>query len=80
MIDRVIFFIGTKFSKYDYDRFGFEIIQKSGTWFSCKEERMGQGREAAKNYLKQTKKLANSVEKEVVDKIQKMKETTKKGS
>ena len=30
MIDRVIFFIGTKFSKYDYDRFGFEIIQKRG--------------------------------------------------
>lgn len=53
----------------------FGVIEKSGTWFSCKEERMGQGREAAKNYLKESQKLAESVEKEVVKKVTELKST-----
>lgn len=34
-----------------------EIIEKSGAWFSYKGERMGQGRDAAKNFLKENPKL-----------------------
>ena len=29
-INRIIFFFGTKFSERDYERFGFDIIQKRG--------------------------------------------------
>ena len=31
------------------------IIEKSGAWFSYGDERIGQGRENAKMYLKKTK-------------------------
>ncbi len=32
---------------------GMNIIEKSGTWYTYKDERIGQGRENAKNYLKE---------------------------
>ena len=38
------------------------IIEKSGTWFSYGGERMGQGRENAKAYLKQNKEVAAALE------------------
>jgi recombination protein RecA len=38
------------------------IVEKSGTWFSYKGERMGQGRENAKAYLKQNKEVAAALE------------------
>jgi recombination protein RecA len=38
------------------------IVEKSGTWFSYNGERMGQGRENAKNYLKQNKEIAAGLE------------------
>ena len=38
------------------------IVEKSGTWFSYKGERMGQGRENAKSYLKQNKEVAAALE------------------
>src|SRR6187401_2779868 len=38
------------------------IVEKSGTWFSYKGERMGQGRENAKAYLKQNKEMAAQIE------------------
>jgi recombination protein RecA len=38
------------------------IIEKSGTWFSYSGERMGQGRENAKAYLKQNKEVAAALE------------------
>jgi len=34
-----------------------EIVEKSGTWFSYKGERIGQGRENAKNFLKENKDM-----------------------
>lgn len=43
----------------------FEIINKAGTWYSYKEDRIGQGRENAKNYLKQNPEIANEIEKQV---------------
>ncbi len=41
------------------------IIQKSGAWYSYNEERLGQGRENAKEYLRQNPELAAKIEKEV---------------
>lgn len=39
-----------------------DIIHKSGAWFSYKEERIGQGRENAKNYLKSHPEMYQEVE------------------
>lgn len=58
----------------------FGVIEKSGTWFSCKKEKMGQGRESAKQYLKESEKLAAEVEKEIKEKVNQLKSgQTKKG-
>lgn len=46
-----------------------EIVRKSGTWLSFKEERMGQGREAAIKLLKEKPNLQEEIEKEVRKKI-----------
>ena len=51
----------------------FGVIEKSGTWFSCKSEKMGQGRESAKNYLRESSKLTSEVEKEVKEKVAELK-------
>ena len=39
-----------------------EIIAKSGTWFSYKENRIGQGRENSKRFLGENPDIANDVE------------------
>ncbi len=41
------------------------LLEKSGTWFIYKTERMGQGRENAKAYLKANKDKAAEIEKEL---------------
>jgi len=41
------------------------LVQKSGTWFSCGDERLGQGRENVKKYLQENPKLAAKLEREV---------------
>lgn len=41
------------------------IIEKAGAWFSCKGERIAQGRENAKQYLKEHPDLAAEVEKAI---------------
>ncbi len=38
------------------------IVEKSGTWFSYKGERLGQGRENSKNFLKQNPATAAAIE------------------
>lgn len=38
------------------------LIQKSGSWFSYGEERIGQGRDNVKEYLRQNKKMAGEIE------------------
>ena len=38
------------------------IIQKSGSWFSCNDERLGQGRNSAKEYLKTNPHFAVEIE------------------
>lgn len=41
------------------------VIQKSGAWYSFKEERLGQGRENVKEFLKEHKDLAETIEQEI---------------
>jgi recombination protein RecA len=41
------------------------IVEKSGAWFSYKGERIGQGRENAKTFLKDNKDIAMKIEAEV---------------
>jgi len=41
------------------------IVEKSGSWFSYKNERIGQGRENAKIFLKENKDIAAKIEAEV---------------
>lgn len=43
------------------------IIEKAGSWFSCKGERIGQGRESARAYLKANPEVAEAIEKQVRD-------------
>jgi recombination protein RecA len=38
------------------------VVDKSGSWFSYNGERIGQGRENAKNFLRQNPDMANSIE------------------
>jgi len=42
-----------------------EIIDKSGSWFSYKDIKLGQGRENAKAYLREHKELASEIEGEI---------------
>ena len=44
-----------------------DIIEKSGSWFSYNEDRIGQGRENAKSYLMDNPKIAEEVEKKIRD-------------
>ncbi|WP_439595295.1 recombinase RecA [Falsiroseomonas sp.] len=43
------------------------IIEKSGAWFSCDSQRIGQGRENAKQFLRDNPAMAESVEKRIRD-------------
>jgi recombination protein RecA len=45
------------------------IVEKSGSWFSYKGERIGQGRENAKQFLKDNKDIAGKIELEVRKKV-----------
>ncbi len=42
-----------------------DIVQKSGSWFSMGEMRLGQGRDAVKQYLRENPELADKIEAEV---------------
>ncbi|WP_218090329.1 recombinase RecA [Paenibacillus solanacearum] len=42
-----------------------DIIQKSGAWYSFNNDRLGQGRENAKQFLKENPQLADIIEKKI---------------
>src|SRR5262249_17982180 len=42
-----------------------ELLEKSGAWFSYKGERIGQGRENARQFLKDNRDIYNKIEMEV---------------
>jgi recombination protein RecA len=44
------------------------LIEKSGAWYTCGDDRIGQGRENARSYLKDNPKLLKRLEKAVLDK------------
>lgn len=50
------------------------IVEKSGTWFSYNSERMGQGKEAAKTFLKNKPDLCKDLQNQVIESITKLKE------
>jgi recombination protein RecA len=41
------------------------VVEKSGAWFSCDSQRIGQGRENAKQFLRDHPEMAESIEKRV---------------
>jgi recombination protein RecA len=43
------------------------VVEKSGAWFSCDSQRIGQGRENAKQFLRDHKDMSESIEKRVRD-------------
>ena len=45
------------------------VIGKSGTWYILGDEKLGQGREQAVNYLKQKPQVSQKIEKEVRERI-----------
>lgn len=46
-----------------------KILEKSGTWFSYKGERLGQGRENAKQFLRDNPDIAKNIEEEIREKL-----------
>lgn len=42
-----------------------DIVEKAGTWFSCGEERLGQGRENARAYLHENPDVASRLEAQI---------------
>ncbi|AJI22865.1 recombinase RecA [Priestia megaterium] len=44
-----------------------DIVQKSGSWFSYNEERLGQGRENAKIFLKENPEIREEIRKKIID-------------
>ncbi len=42
-----------------------DIVQKSGSWFSMGEKRLGQGRDAVKKYFEENPEVAQQVEEEI---------------
>jgi len=45
-----------------------EIIQKSGSWMLYKQEKLGQGRDQARKFLKENPKILQEIEKEIKQK------------
>ncbi len=46
-----------------------DIVEKSGTWYSFNGERMGQGRESAKKYLKEKPEIASQINQAIDEKV-----------
>lgn len=42
-----------------------DLVQKSGAWFSFGDERMGQGRENARMFLKENKNIASTIDRKI---------------
>jgi recombination protein RecA len=47
----------------------YGVIEKSGAWYNHNGERLGQGRENAKNFLKENSEVKEQILKEIKDKI-----------
>ena len=47
----------------------FEIVQKSGAWYTYKDNKLGQGRVNSVNALRENDKLRKEIEKEIKDRV-----------
>ena len=45
------------------------IVEKSGAWYAYAGERIGQGRENAKDYLREHPEIAAAVERKLLEKV-----------
>jgi recombination protein RecA len=52
------------------------IVEKSGTWYTYKDKRIGQGRENAKVFLKENIKMQEEMEKEILESYRSIKSGT----
>ena len=55
-----------------------DIINKSGAWFSYNGERLGQGRDAVKEYLRQHPEFCEDLRKQIMDNAENLTLTSKK--
>jgi len=44
-----------------------EIIDKAGSWFAYKDQKIGQGRENVKNFLKDNPSIAQEIENKILE-------------
>ena len=47
----------------------FDIIEKSGSWYSYNSQRLGQGKENIKDYLKQNPEVCDEIEAKIREKL-----------
>ena len=47
----------------------FEIVKKSGSWFSYGDTKLGQGRDAVKSLIKDNPELMDELEKKIKDQL-----------
>jgi recombination protein RecA len=45
------------------------IVRKSGAWYTCEGDQLGQGKENARNFLRDNPDLANGIEKKIKEKL-----------
>ncbi len=47
----------------------YQVIEKSGTWLSYGDHKLGQGKDAARAFLKENPKLLEEIEKKILEKV-----------
>ncbi len=47
----------------------FELVKQSGSWLLLGDEKLGQGRENAKSFLRENPKILNDLEKRIMEKV-----------
>ena len=47
----------------------YQVIDKSGTWFAYNDQKLGQGKDAARIFLKDNKKLLEEIELKILEKV-----------
>jgi len=45
------------------------IVRKSGAWYTCEGDQLGQGKENARTFLRDNPDLANEIEKKILAKL-----------